>query len=204
MWTSVPGFSGIFVSRTKCSLWAVRVSVIKIKPAPSSSARRPAYILTCSQTDVWMRFNSYSYMTLMVKKKHDLKGRFWLRFGSGGNYTSITGVTQHPTCGVRCGTHRGWTLRTDTGGCWTNSPSLKVSVSDLLLLLRLFLLLLLLPPSFLFSLLLRYFLNFLSQSVHNWQAVCLCVTGLTRPPCACVCVCVCVCEETEWECVCVW
>ena len=57
----------------------------------------------------------------------------------------------------------------------------------------------LLLPSFFFFLLLRYFLNFLSQSVHNWQAVCLCVTGLTRPPCACVCLCICVCV-----CVCVW
>ena len=66
-------------------------------------------------------------------------------------------------------THRGWTLRNETG--WTNSPSLKVSVcvNGCVVLLRLLLLLRLFHLPLL--LLLRYFLNFLSlrTTAVRWQ-----------------------------------
>lgn len=76
-------------------------------------------------------------------------------------------------------THRGWTSLTESGCCWTNVPSPKVSVCG---------------PDFLLPL--WYFLRFLSRCVVKWQSACS-VWPDKPVPSEYVCVCVCVCEHTR-------
>ena len=90
-------------------------------------------------------------------------------------------------------THRGWRLWTETGCCWTNDPSFKVSLSANgcdLLLRRLF------PVCFFFFFFCGISLISSLNPRHNCgeMTVRVCLFGVfdwTNPSPLCVCVCVC-------------